>query len=209
MITERTRKVFTYDAQKKIKDADFLLTDFEPGEHASPGYNSRFLERGPAKFLTTSYSDEKQQLVVAAFCQLLRKESTPWRIEAIQPIPGMLRILLHHHFAWLLDYEGEEACLEDTGAEKLAEAKRIYELFGSYAVELTYAPDESRKSWGEFVFDMEDDSLVTFRVEFDKTIVEAESCTRWPESSRNYTLTWKNQKHKKFYADIESTFSLE
>ncbi len=210
MIKERVRKIFTYDAEAEMGDADLLLAEFSTESGYNPEYNSRFVEDGPAEYLTSGCCEEGNRTLVAAFCDFLTKKSPNplWGITAIQPIPGMLKIELEHRLAATLDLLGEEECTETMTAEELAEAKRIHKLFDGYTATLVYAPSEQSKSRGDFVLKIDSGSLVVFRVEPDKTTIELGN-GKWPKQQRNYALTWKNQKHKKFYADIEITFSLE
>jgi len=165
---------------------------------------------GPIKYLTTEYDKERENIVIAAFCVLLRKEDpTPdWTIEAIQPIPGALIIQLRHTGAFILDFDGEKSAMAELGEMHFAEAKKIFELFGGYTATITYDATEDRESWGDFALDIDRDSLVTFDVEADKTVVEVED-GRFPVTKCEYVLTWKNSKHKKFYANVKSIFCLE
>ena len=86
--------------------------------------------------------------------------------------------------------------------------KKIYELFEGYTAVITYTADASHESWGDFVLDIDNGSLVVFDVEQERTTIKMHD-GRFPRTERKYVLTWKNQKHKKFYANITSTFVLE
>lgn len=211
MIKEREKKIFTYDVHGEMDDADFLLTDFCYGKYANPHFNSRFIENC-TQYLTTSYDEEKHKIVIEAFCRILSKKDAQWKIDAIQPIPGVLKIRLEHQLASTLDAVGEEECVESMDAKEFMEAKRALELFGGYTAELTYEPSAQRESWGDFVLDYDDNSFVLFQVEFNKTFIKAEgrSCYYGADcKGRKYTLTWKSKKHKKFIADIIAELSLD
>jgi len=209
VITERTRTKFAYDADGKVEDADFLLTEFATEGDASALYNSRFLA-GPVKYVATEYPEQQEAIIKEAFCKLLRKEDpTPdWTIEAIQPIPGALIIQLRHTGAFILDFDGEESAMAELGEMHFAEAERIFELFNGYTATITYRVTEQPESWGDFVLDIDSDSSVVFDVQMNKTAVLVKD-RKFPQTSREYVLTWKSKKHKKFYADITTTFSLE
>lgn len=206
MIKERERKIFTYDAQGEMENADLLFTGFCCGRYANPGFNERFVDDNK-QYLATPYdeNEEKRGIIIEAFNRILIKENTWWKIDAIQPIPGVLKIRLEHQPAFVLDYDGEEDCAEDMKTKEFAEAKKILELFGGPTAELAYVPNKQRKSRGEFVLDF-DDSLVNFRVESGKTVIRAGQIGC---SLRTYVLTWANKKHREFIADIVTEYSFD
>lgn len=210
MIKERTRKKFTYNEQQNIKNADLVFTEFKVRMHdANANYNSRFMQTA-ANYLSTSYVDERNSILIEAFCEILLKKDldSPWEIDAIQPLPGMLKIQLRHQYAFQFDCDGEESCKQEMNAKQFTEAKKIYELFEGYTAVITYTADASHESWGDFVLDIDNGSLVVFDVEQERTTIKMHD-GRFPRTERKYVLTWKNQKHKKFYANITSTFVLE
>lgn len=203
MIKERERKIFTYDAQGEMENADLLFTGFCCGRYANPGFNERFVDDNK-QYLATPYdeNEEKRGIIIEAFNRILIKENTWWKIDAIQPIPGVLKIRLEHQPAFILDFDGEEDCAEDMKAKEFAEAKKVLELFGGPTAELAYVPDKQRKSRSEFVLDF-DDSLVEFRVESGKTVIRAGQIGC---NLRTYALTWANKKHREFIADIVTEY---
>ena len=210
MVTEKTRKKFTYNEQQNIKKADLVFTEFNVRMHgASAEYNSRFMQTA-VNYLSTSYVDGRHSILIEAFCEILLKKDldSSWKIDAIQPLPGMLKIQLQHEYAFQFYCDGEESCRQEMNTKRFAEAKKIYELLEGYTAVITYTADVSHESWGDFVLDIDDESLVTFNVKQERTTIEIHD-GRFPQAERNYVLTWKNQKHKKFYADITSNFVLE
>lgn len=223
MIKDTIRKQYDYKPKQDLEDAEFVVTNFLPylavttphASHLGPYCNCSFVQHA-RDYITTEYPAEQEEIVVAALCEILQNPDQPntyWDLEAIQPLPGMLKIRLLHRGAFVVeDFESESEFQEIKSRGTWQEAKKIFRLFGGYTADLACrVSQQSPEHYFSLITSVERDIIVSFDVFSDRTEVEFDIHPETPGqylASVQYALRWKNRKHRKIRAKITTNFYL-